>query len=154
MKDINFNFENNRFNFRVGAYICCNGKMLLQTSPQFSFWNLVGGRVKMGESTLDAIKRELNEELGITKCNPHLIKVAETFFDWQGVSVQELFFVYQVDLPKSYYKKLDNFLVLDSDGEHTNWFDEHKLKQIVCKPEFIYELPKSKTLTHQILKNK
>ena len=51
----------NKFNFRVAVLIENKGRVLLETAGEF--WNMIGGRVQFGESSLDAAKRELKEEL-------------------------------------------------------------------------------------------
>ena len=59
MKDVNFSVDANRFNFRVAGFIRIDDKILLQKSPQMDFYNLPGGRVKFGESTVEAIIKEV-----------------------------------------------------------------------------------------------
>ena len=89
MRDINFVFETEGFNFRVAAYITCVDMMLVQKGVG-DFSNLIGGRVHLGENTLDAIKREVREELGIDIKNPKLMVVAENFFKWQGKDAHDM----------------------------------------------------------------
>lgn len=152
MRNINFIFENEGFNFRVGAYITCKDKMLLQVSKGVNFHNLVGGRVQLGESTIDAIKREVKEELGIDIKNPRLMVVAEDFFKWEGKNAHELFFVFHVKLPQKYLKMFDNFKILDQ-TDTTMWVEKAKLKEWKCLPSLIYDLPKleeNPNITHII----
>jgi len=49
----------------ANAVIICNGKLLLEKRRDCDIWGLVGGGVKKQESSLDAIAREIYEELGI-----------------------------------------------------------------------------------------
>ena len=49
----------------VNAIITCNGKLLLEKRRDCDIWGLVGGGVKKKEEPLDAITREIYEELGI-----------------------------------------------------------------------------------------
>lgn len=49
----------------VNAIITCNGKLLLEKRRDSDTWGLVGGGVKNYEEPLDAIAREIKEELGI-----------------------------------------------------------------------------------------
>ena len=49
----------------ANAIITCNGKILLEKRRDCDIWGLVGGGVKKQETTLQAISREIYEELGL-----------------------------------------------------------------------------------------
>lgn len=49
----------------VNAIITCNGKLLLEKRRDSDTWGLVGGGVKKQETELQAITREIYEELGL-----------------------------------------------------------------------------------------
>ena len=49
----------------ANAIITCNGKLLLEKRRDCDIWGLVGGGVKKQETTLQAITREIYEELGL-----------------------------------------------------------------------------------------
>ncbi len=49
----------------ANAIITCKGKLLLEKRRDCDLWGLVGGGVKRSETPLDAIAREIYEELGI-----------------------------------------------------------------------------------------
>jgi len=49
----------------ANAIITCNGKLLLEKRRDCDIWGLVGGGVKKQESPLQAIAREIYEELGL-----------------------------------------------------------------------------------------
>ena len=49
----------------ANAIITCKGKILLEKRRDCDIWGLVGGGVKKQESTLQAITREIYEELGL-----------------------------------------------------------------------------------------
>ncbi len=49
----------------ANAIITCNGKLLLEKRRDCDIWGLVGGGVKKHESELQAITREIYEELGL-----------------------------------------------------------------------------------------
>ena len=49
----------------ANAIITCNGKILLEKRRDCDIWGLVGGGVKKTESPLQAIAREIQEELGL-----------------------------------------------------------------------------------------
>lgn len=49
----------------ANAIITCNGKLLLEKRRDCDIWGLVGGGVKKQETPLQAIVREVHEELGV-----------------------------------------------------------------------------------------
>ena len=49
----------------ANALITCNGRLLLEKRRDCDIWGLVGGGVKKTESPLQAITREIKEELGL-----------------------------------------------------------------------------------------
>ena len=49
----------------ANAIITCNGKILLEKRRDADIWGLVGGGVKKYETGLEAIVREVYEELGL-----------------------------------------------------------------------------------------
>ncbi len=49
----------------ANAIITCQGKLLLEKRRDSETWGLVGGGVKKRESSLQAIAREIYEELGL-----------------------------------------------------------------------------------------
>lgn len=49
----------------ANAIITCNGKLLLEKRRDSNTWGLVGGGVKKTETALQAITREIQEELGL-----------------------------------------------------------------------------------------
>lgn len=49
----------------ANAIITCNGKLLLEKRRDSDLWGLVGGGVKNHETSLQAIVREVREELGL-----------------------------------------------------------------------------------------
>lgn len=151
--DINFSEENNRFNFRVAAYITYKDQMLIQKDDVVDFFNLPGGRVKINENTNSAIRRELKEELELKDISPKLMYVAENSFTWQGKHVQELLFVYHLELTEEEYKLLPNGKkIANTDSEKIYWVSKTEVKKKKCLPTLIYDLPKLDVgaITHNI----
>lgn len=105
MKDLNILLDDNkRLNVRVGAVIVKENKVLLTKDGRFSdgrpLLTVPGGRVKFGESTYEALKRELFEELGegaVCLNEGVFVCLDETFFEWQGEDVHEYGFYYLFD---------------------------------------------------------
>lgn len=58
------------------AIITCGGKLLMEKRRDSDIWGLVGGGVKKTESTLDGMRREIYEELGVRVPKEKLQKLA------------------------------------------------------------------------------
>ncbi len=62
------------------------------------FHRLVGGSVELGERSVDAMVREIGEELGTTLREPRLLGVLENQFVFEGEPGHEIVFVYAGEL--------------------------------------------------------
>ena len=60
----------------ANAIITCKGRLLLEKRRDSNTWGLVGGGVKKTEEPLDAIAREIYEELGLRIPKAHFEKLA------------------------------------------------------------------------------
>ena len=65
MEDIKIKDENGKFRLRVSGMIIKNNKLLVHETQKFKGYCLPGGHVEVGESTKQAILREMKEELKI-----------------------------------------------------------------------------------------
>ncbi|MGM0972036.1 MAG: NUDIX hydrolase [Bacillota bacterium] len=63
------------------------------------FWVLPGGGVESVESSIDALKREFKEELGIEVNIKRLIWVIENFFEYNGQKEKSTEFYYLIEFP-------------------------------------------------------
>ena len=63
--DLTFHTEYGRFNYRVGAVIIHEGKLLLVRNAEAPYVYSVGGRVHFDETTEEAVIREVWEETGV-----------------------------------------------------------------------------------------
>ena len=141
-QNISFVVENQKFNYRVAAFITANNKVLLESSSKF--WNMPGGRVQMGESSLESIKRELLEEMNVSYKNCTLIQICENFFEWMGNKQQEMLFIYKVELPDGCELLTnDNFRCNDASDKIFKWHNFEDVKNLNCLPTCIYDLVKN-----------
>lgn len=64
-----------------GAAIVRDGRLLLVkrlTPPEAGSWSLPGGKVEFGERVADAVRREIEEEIGVEIALKRLLTVVET----------------------------------------------------------------------------
>ena len=66
MEDVVIKTDKQKFNFRVAVIpYNNNNQVLMQRVKNEEYLSLIGGRVKLGETTANALLREVQEELGI-----------------------------------------------------------------------------------------
>ena len=58
-----------------GAIIYKQGKVLLQKRQDNGKWSIHGGAVELGETYLQALDRELKEEINVKPINPKLVGI-------------------------------------------------------------------------------
>jgi len=65
-----FNNEHEKFSVGQKAILIRNNKcLILKMNNRSNIWDLPGGRINIGENKEEGFKREIGEELGITKFN-------------------------------------------------------------------------------------
>lgn len=79
--DLTFNTLDGKFNYRVGAIIIHDNKLLVVKNRKATYFYSVGGRVKYNETCEEAVKREVKEELGIEMDIDRAVFFHEQFFD-------------------------------------------------------------------------
>lgn len=90
--DLTFHTPEGCFNYRVGAVIIRDGKALLMHNNRESIYYTVGGRVQMGESTEEAVIREVREELSIEMEVERPLCFHESFYVYEltGETIHEV----------------------------------------------------------------
>ena len=138
--DVSLMIGDAKFNFRVACVLEHNGKILLNKGATDDFWNLVGGRIRAGEDSLSALKREMQEEMDIQITDAKLINVSENFFNYANKNYHELLFVYYAKLDDCEITNKQDFNSLDNPKITYHWYTTEEIKKINCKPVTIYEL--------------
>lgn len=88
------------------------------------FYRLLGGGIEFGESSLEALKREFQEEIGAELINCRLLKVGENIFSFEGEQGHEIYFLYEAEFADSDKYHQASFTILDSkEEEKVIWLD-------------------------------
>ena len=152
-KDISYYNEEAKFkfNFRVAVIANKDNKILLQKCDKDPYYYLIGGRVSLGESTLTAVKREVEEETGIVVKNSelNLINIVENFFVYNEVKFHELLFIYKLNNKELLEK--DDFKTLDKENSYNVWIDIDKLNELDVRPEIIKDTYNSTDIINTII---
>lgn len=139
--DVNIKLGDYILNCRSVGIIIGNNKILFQKKINDKYWALPGGKIKIGETGEDAIRREMNEELGISLCNVKIHSVSENFFEINGVKYHWYIFSYILDVNKNnYIFNNEEFNGLEKNDLIYKWFDIYKLDKSLIKPDYLYEL--------------
>ena len=108
-KDISVMINNKKLNIRVGIIFKYEDKVLVEV-PKYNFYNSVvpGGRIKIGEYSIDAIKREIKEEMGFELLDSKLgfVKTLEEMFTFNNIDYHEIFFIYKYNVDYDDYNLL------------------------------------------------
>ncbi len=120
--DATFKTPKGIFNYRVGAIILDGTKVLMAYDTSNKQYYSVGGRVKIGESSQQAILREVYEETGVRAEIDRLGFIHENFFEIDKTSYHELAFFYYIK-PFDYEKINYNAVKCDGEGEKILWVD-------------------------------
>jgi ADP-ribose pyrophosphatase YjhB (NUDIX family) len=138
MQDICISLENYVFNYRVGAIITHQRKLLVNQLAGQKFWFLPGGRVGEGEMSSTALERELSEELSSPCQVIRSLFLAESIFELDSSKFHELCLYYLVELPSDspLYSKASFEMAMDG-GLYFKWHDINDLASINFQPHFL-----------------
>ena len=136
--------------FKTDEYICdlrtvgvCirNEKLLVQRERNGNEYALLGGHVKIGETTVDGPIREYKEETGTDITVGKLLWTEECFWEYNGKQVHNLAFYYEVKLQEgSDIPDSDEFAPhKDNNNVVFGWIPIKNINDITIYPEFIKE---------------
>ncbi|WP_162011152.1 NUDIX hydrolase [Streptococcus sp. S784/96/1] len=148
--DLSFKTVGGRFNYRVAAVICRDGRLLTIQEPNSSYSYLPGGRVAMKETAEEAILREVFEETGLQAELIRPLWLNQAFFteDQTKESFHEICLYFLVELLVA---DTEDFLVMEHGRVNQfKWLAFEELQETYFYPEFlkneIFQLPNHLTL--------
>ena len=151
--DITVDVGNYKLNVRVAGIIIHNNKLLVHKDINSDHYALIGGRVKIGEDSETALKRELQEELGKNIEITEYISTIENFFEMKETKYHEILFVYQAEFIEEEDKKIV-YTLKNAEGKDYlkyEWLDLDKIDQYPLLPKTIKSILKeNKFPVHKI----
>lgn len=151
--DITIKTKEGILNYRVAAVIIYNGCILAQYNEAENNYYLPGGRVHMNETSEEAIKREMKEELKFDVADLKPLWLDENFFTENGERYHELCIYFQIDISDTGFSEYKCKFSI-AEGSRINyfqWLPFDELKNITIYPLFIkekiYNLPNGFTMT-------
>ncbi len=143
-QDCCFERGGNRFRYRVGAIVIEDGEVLLATNAACGYYYSIGGGVHFGETSEQAVLRELKEETGADYEIDRLAFIHENLFSGdnsnalKGMMCHEISLYYLVKPRGSKDIKCES---VSPDGkEYAEWVPIDILKQIKVFPEFYKDM--------------
>lgn len=142
--DIKYQKDNFQFLYRVSALIYNEdeSKVLLFNVEGRDFYLLMGGKIEQLEESIEAIKREVKEELGFENIDYSFLGVSEEFVHAKGFYNQQLNLIYKGiyhgDIIETKFKGLEgdwiNFEWIDVDKIDNYKIYSNRIKEIIKKP--------------------
>jgi len=139
MKDISLKTDPGVFIFKVGAVIIHDGKVLMVKTDGFPYYYTVGGRVEFGETSEDAVLREVFEETNVVFKIDRLAFIHENFFiaDFMDNTYCHEIALYYIMKPScDLGKVLCNSTGFHGEKESLHWLPLDKLSDYPIFPEF------------------
>ena len=153
----NINFEKNEivFNYRVACIIKKNNKILVQSNSKANYLSLPGGRCEFGENSINAIKREIMEEMGYETSLVKEIGIIENFFtsSFNKKRYHEILFLYELKFNNKEVYNMDTISTIEENKKECvkyNWIEIENLKPETFKPYVAIKIINSDNFTHII----
>ena len=137
--DLTIDVEGYKLNIRVAGIIIHNNMILLHKNMNKEYYTIIGGRVKIGEDSKKALKRELEEELGKEVCVGEFWGVIENFFIKDNIKYHEIIFIYRAEF-KNKTDRLLNYTIKNNENKsylNYYWIDINKLNDYTIVPNAI-----------------
>lgn len=131
-------------NMRAAGVIIHNNKLLVHRNINRGHYALIGGRIKAGEDSITAVKREVEEELGKEANNEGCIAIIENFFDAKGKKYHEILFVHKLEFVNDEDKLIEHTLdnIEGKDYLKYIWLDIDKIDEYEILPKVTKEILK------------
>lgn len=145
-QDCGFRKEGKWFRYRAAAIIVEDDCVLFAGNEVDDYYYFIGGGVHMGESSEQAIKREVFEETGVEYEVDYLAIIHENFFvgssSLKGVDCHEICFYYMMK-PKGNKNLKSHSLTTSGLKETMHWLPIDRLENYKAYPTFMKEYLKS-----------
>ncbi|MFC3927967.1 NUDIX hydrolase [Streptococcus caprae] len=144
--DFRTNVDNQVYGVRATALIVRDGKIYLCNSASEGIYYAIGGAVEVGETTEEAVQREVREEIGCEVRVDKLAFVVENAFCQSGVNFHNIEFHYLV----TPVTEPNTTMVEDNEKRACEWVAIDELDRIDLKPAFLKTALKdwNNNLTH------
>jgi len=142
--DITIDVEDYRLNVRAAGIMIHNGKILLHRNINSDHYALIGGRIAIGENSVDTIQREMEEEVGKKVEVKGFAETIENFFEMKGSKYHEIMFIHFIEFMYEEDKKIEYTLKNLEGKQHLQyeWVELNKLEKYRLVPEILKNIIK------------
>lgn len=151
--DLSLKVEDYKLNIRSTGIIIHNNKILVHNSHKQDHYALMGGRIAIGESSEETVKREFKEEIGKDVEIIGYVGTVENFFTTDEGKYHEIMFIYQLEFVDEEDKKIEHTLknIEGEDYLEYNWLDIDNLENKPLRPEGIIPIIKNGKFPQHII---
>ena len=140
--DCGFRKGNKWFRYRAAAIIVEDNCVLFAGNEVDDYYYSIGGGVHLGETSEEAVKREVFEETGVEYEVDHLAVIHENFFvgssELKGVDCHEIALYYMMK-PKGNKNLNSQSLTKGGIKEFMHWIPIDELEKYNAYPSFMKE---------------
>ena len=117
-----------------------------------TFYRPLGGAIEFGETSQQALVREIREELGEEIRNPRYLGMLENIFVYLGEPGHEIFLVYDAEFVNPDVYKRQEMFYTESDGSRSDvlWapLEDFHADQLILYPVGLYDLLKRQSFAN------
>ena len=141
--DVKIKTDNIIFNYCARAIIEQDGKILLICVDDAPYYHLPGGHVEIGETSENAVLREVQEEVGIDVTIEKLALVNEQFYNKKSVNHHSMLLYYLAK--PSGQVSTENSIRMEQVGtrmikNELRWVTREELKKLDVRPQLVKDL--------------
>ena len=139
--DINVKIGDYILNCRSVGIIRNKNKILFQKKINDKYFALPGGKICVGETGEETIKREILEEIGAESKVERVHSVVENFFLFDNNKYHQYIFCYilSVDI-NSYIFDKEEFMDVENKNIIYKWIDIDKINNEMIKPDYLKDI--------------
>lgn len=151
--DLTLDVEDYKLNIRAGAVIIHNKKILTHKNINKDYYCLPGGRVKIGENSIETVKRELQEELNKDVEITGYVATIENFFELEEKKYHEIYFLHKIEFINEEDKKIESTIHNMEGKEYLiyEWLDLDKIDEYNIMPSCLKDIIKSTNLPQHVI---
>ncbi|GIP39371.1 NUDIX hydrolase [Paenibacillus sp. J31TS4] len=124
-----------------------------------TFYRPIGGTVEVGETSKEAVAREVREELGAAISEPRLLFVIENLFEYEGELGHEVDFLYEAELLDSRLYEREEVEGMEGDAPYQavwtplDWFRDRPKDAKLVPDGLLYLLLEQKSGRESVVRH-